>query len=210
VAHPPWKGYHPLAPAGTSGYLRRLVQLGLTSIYDLARQCFGGTIALREHFRCVPDIIDFSNRLSYDGEIRPLRDPASAPRPHVVEYAVDGAAAEGRTPGLLVEPVVARRQLDAEQAAAKPTAAAGRAPAPPKPLTRFHGTVVLDATRVGRNASRIADEVIAHLKGLVGARVTVTLEIEAEIPSGAPDTVVRTVTENARTLGFASQGFEVE
>ena len=75
---------------------------------------------------------------------------------------------------------------------------------------RFHGTVTLDATRVGRDASRIADEVIAHLAGLVGAKVTVTLEIEAEIPSGAPDHVVRTVTENSRTLKFTSQGFEKE
>jgi len=69
---------------------------GLTSIYDLARQCFGGTIALREHFRCVPDIIEFSNRLSYDGEIRPLRNPSSAPRPHVVEYMVAHAGVTGR------------------------------------------------------------------------------------------------------------------
>jgi very-short-patch-repair endonuclease len=69
---------------------------GLTSIYDLARQCFGGTIALREHFRCVPDIIEFSNRLSYQGEIRPLRDPGTAPRPHVIEYVVDAATLPGR------------------------------------------------------------------------------------------------------------------
>jgi len=33
----------------------------------------------------------------------------------------------------------------------------------------------------------IADEVIAHLAGLVGATVTVTLESEAEAPTGAPD-----------------------
>ena len=65
---------------------------GQVSIYDLARQCFGGTIALREHFRCVPDIIEFSNRLSYSGEIRPLRNPGSAPRPHVVEYIVKGGS----------------------------------------------------------------------------------------------------------------------
>ena len=36
------------------------------------------------------------------------------------------------------------------------------------------------------------------------------LEIEAEIPSGAPENVVRTVTENSRTLKFTSQGFEKE
>jgi hypothetical protein len=75
---------------------------------------------------------------------------------------------------------------------------------------RFHATAALDPTRVGRDAGRIADEVIAHLVGLVGAEVTVTLEIEAKIPSGAPDNVVRTVTENSRTLKFISQGFEEE
>jgi hypothetical protein len=75
---------------------------------------------------------------------------------------------------------------------------------------RFHGTVTLDPTRVGRDASRVADEVIAHLSGLVGAKVKVTLEVDAEIPSGAPDHVVRTVTENSRTLKFSSQGFEKE
>ena len=61
---------------------------GTTSIYDLARMCFGGTIALREHFRCVPDIIEFSNQLSYNNEIRPLRNPAAAPKPHVVELRI--------------------------------------------------------------------------------------------------------------------------
>jgi len=50
--------------------------------------------------------------------------------------------------------------------------------------------------------------VIAHLNGLVGAEVCVTLEIEAKIPTGASDQVVRTVTENSRTLKFLSQGFE--
>jgi hypothetical protein len=34
---------------------------GQTSIYDLAETAFGGVVALREHFRCVPEIIQFSN-----------------------------------------------------------------------------------------------------------------------------------------------------
>jgi hypothetical protein len=130
--------------------------------------------------------------------------------------------------GLLVKGEVARAQLDAESipapstvkpdgatfggATSGPTGPEGVAP--PGPVTvqpkRFHGTVTLDTARVGRDASRIAEEVIAHLSSLLGARVTVTLEIEAEIPSGAPDHVVRTVTENSRTLKFTSQGFEVE
>ena len=83
------------------------------------------------------------------------------------------------------------------------------APTATQPV-RFHGTVPLDSTRVGRDASRIADEVISHLAGLVGAKVTVTPEVSAEVPSGAPDRVVRTVTENSRTLKFTNQGFEKE
>ena len=77
-------------------------------------------------------------------------------------------------------------------------------------MRRLLGTVRPDATRVGRDASRIADEVIAHLAGLLGTEVTVTLEIEASIPNGASEQVVRTVTENARTLRFTNQGFEAE
>ena len=107
------------------------------------------------------------------------------------------------------------RLLELQGGAALPPPMPPTPPTPPTPpvapkLTRFHGTVTLDPTRVGRDASRVADEVIAHLSGLVGAKVTVTLEVEADIPSGAPDHVVRTVTENSRTLRFTSQGFEKE
>src|SRR5579863_1777389 len=73
---------------------------------------------------------------------------------------------------------------------------------------RFHGNVVLEPTRVGRDAGRIADEVIAHLAGLVGSDVAVTLEISAVVQGGVPDKVVRTVTENCRTLKFKDHGFE--
>jgi hypothetical protein len=52
--------------------------------------------------------------------------------------------------------------------------------------------------------------VIAHLAGQVGAEVTVMLEIEASLPSGALEQTVRTVTENARTLKFKRHGFETE
>jgi len=132
--------------------------------------------------------------------------------------------------GLLVKPEVARLQLDQELAAA--TTVGGKtvtpepAPAPgkskaggggpigpiaaPKPR-RYHGTVTLDPERVGRDAGRIADEVITHLVGLVGSKVQVTLEIAAEIPDGASDNIVRTVTENSRTLKFSgNSGFETE
>ena len=133
---------------------------------------------------------------------------------------------DASAPGLLVKPAAARQQLDAEVSPAPNGGGNGSggagpggrvvAPDPPPPpvpeklMKRFHGTVDLDATRVGRDASQIADEVIAHLAGLVGANVTVTLEIEAEIPNGAPENVVRTVTENSHTLKFTNQAFERE
>lgn len=79
-----------------------------------------------------------------------------------------------------------------------------------KAPSRHYRSVTLDPTRVGRDASRIADEVISHLAGLVDAKVKVTLEIEAEVPNGAPEHVVRTVTENGRALKFRNQGFETE
>jgi hypothetical protein len=140
--------------------------------------------------------------------------------------------ADADAPGLLVKPEFALKQMEAERpqptTGGLPTGTTGDAegttlpggevgptvipvspPVAAQPK-RFHGTVTLDATRVGHDATRIAEEVIAHLSGLVDAKVTVTLEVEAEIPSGAPDNVVRTVTENSRTLKFTSQGFEKE
>jgi len=42
------------------------------------------------------------------------------------------------------------------------------------------------------------------------ARLDDVLFGNAEIPAGAPDNVVRTVTENSRTLKFGSSGFETE
>ena len=131
------------------------------------------------------------------------------------------AGVSPESPSLLVKPEVARRQLDAEVPATPapvpesqeeelPGTGGTEPPRPPleKKARRFHGAVTLDATRVGRDAGQIADEVISHLSGLVGSEVRVTLEIDAEIPDGAPENVVRTVTENSRTLKFASHGFE--
>jgi very-short-patch-repair endonuclease len=64
---------------------------GRMSIYDLAKESFAGLIRLLEHFRCVPDIIQFSNYLCYEGEIKPLREESSSPvQPHLVPFRVEG------------------------------------------------------------------------------------------------------------------------
>ena len=128
--------------------------------------------------------------------------------------------------GLLVKPDVAQHQMDAENVVDPPPPApddpavprpepnlppiTSPLPPPPAKAKRYHGSVHLDPTRAGRDASQIADEVISHLSGLTGAQVRLTLEIEAEIPDGAPDDVVRIVNENSRTLKFSDSGFEKE
>ena len=138
--------------------------------------------------------------------------------------------------GLVVKPEVARAQVERERivedeagkgsgdgetsdgtgdgdagGTETPTAdGTSQKPKPPAKLTRYHASVTLNSTRVGANAGQIAEEVIAHLVGLEGASVTVTLEIDATIPAGAPDNVVRIVTENGKTLKFASHGFDRE
>jgi hypothetical protein len=81
---------------------------------------------------------------------------------------------------------------------------------PPQPPNLFIGSVRLDGMRIGRDAGRVAEEVIQHLSTLPGAEVEVTLEIRIRVPDGVKDDVVRTVTENANTLKFASKGFERE
>ena len=96
----------------------------------------------------------------------------------------------------------------------KPMRNGGKQPAEvmvPRParLTRFHGSAALDPTRVGRDAGRIADEVISHLAGLPGSvKASVTLEINIEVPDGIPEDKVRIVSENCNTLKFKGHGFE--
>ena len=61
-----------------------------TSLYDIAAQVYQ-PLMLREHFRCVPDIIGYSNMLSYRGKIKPLREAGSSPfKTAIVPFRVAG------------------------------------------------------------------------------------------------------------------------
>jgi hypothetical protein len=134
--------------------------------------------------------------------------------------AGQGVMVSAEDAGLIVKPEVARRQLDAEvlQPGKDPkdsgaeTTSAPDSPEPPvsRIARRFHGTVSLNPKRVGLDASRIAEEVVAHLAVQPGAEVSVTLEISAQLPNGANEQTVRVVTENSRTLKFTSHEFEKE
>jgi hypothetical protein len=131
------------------------------------------------------------------------------------------------SPAVLVKSDVARKQMAADAVVEAPSGAAPAGPvgasptgtgaqpgAPTAPaakiLRRFHGSVQLDPGRVGRDAGRIAEEVLSHLTGLVGARARVTLEINVEVPDGIPEDKVRIVNENANALRFEGHNFEEE
>ncbi|MBC2581865.1 AAA domain-containing protein [Clostridium sp. DJ247] len=63
-----------------------------TSLYHTALRVFPSRLVLKEHFRCAPDIIEFSNNLCYSKEIIPLRCPESKEifAPPVLAIKVDG------------------------------------------------------------------------------------------------------------------------
>lgn len=69
------------------------------SLYDTSLRIFPGQqIMLKEHFRCVPEIIDFNNREFYGGMIEPLRVPTSDRLlPAVAAVRVEGYRTEGTT-----------------------------------------------------------------------------------------------------------------
>ncbi len=68
------------------------------SIYDLASVVFASnSVMLKEHFRCVPAIIEFSNREFYQNDIVPLRIPHASERldPPLIDVYVRGGFRKG-------------------------------------------------------------------------------------------------------------------
>jgi len=70
-----------------------------TSIFDIAMQMYPKShLMLREHFRCVEPIIQFSTRF-YNGRLTPIRVPRPSERfdPPLVDVFVKGAKRKGKT-----------------------------------------------------------------------------------------------------------------
>ena len=129
--------------------------------------------------------------------------------------------------GLLIKPQIATPQIAEEQKRDQrdshaenghreagerekietPAGDGSKQPEPPR-ARRYHGSVSLDPVRLGRDVAAIADEIVQHLAKQPGAKLEVTLEIQAQLPNGAPDDLLRTVSENCRTLKFTTFDFE--
>ncbi|MEH2936530.1 DUF499 domain-containing protein [Acutalibacter sp. JLR.KK004] len=88
----------------------------------------------------------------------------------------------------------------------------GPVEAPPVPAQpknkRFYMSASLDTTRIGRDVQRLVEEIITHLTSAEGTQVEVSLEVNVQAPDGLSQQIVRTVSENCRTLHVDDFGFE--
>jgi hypothetical protein len=72
----------------------------------------------------------------------------------------------------------------------------------------FYGSAEVNAATAKMRLVQIAEEIIAVLASDPNAKVTVSVEINAEYPSGASDQIKRAVSENAGSLGFKTKTWE--
>lgn len=68
--------------------------------------------------------------------------------------------------------------------------------------TRFIGTVMISPDRPARDMHQIVEGIVEQLTTLPRSDVSLKLEIDAEVPGGLDRAKVRTILENANTLGF--------
>ncbi|WP_309486365.1 AAA domain-containing protein [Streptomyces griseoaurantiacus] len=85
-----------------------------SSFFDLteALSAGRGTLMLKEHFRCMPEIISFSNDLCYNGRLQPLRQYGADRLPPVRAVHVENGEALGAN-DRLVNPAEAEALVDA-------------------------------------------------------------------------------------------------
>ncbi|MCL2099476.1 MAG: hypothetical protein FWH24_03440, partial [Oscillospiraceae bacterium] len=80
-------------------------------------------------------------------------------------------------------------------------------PEPPK-NKRFFMSAELDVTRINRDVQKYVEEIIQHLTSVDGAKVKISIEVEAESADGFTQQTVRTISENCQTLKIRDSGFE--
>lgn len=82
------------------------------------------------------------------------------------------------------------------------------APSVERKPTRFTGAVMISPERPARDIHQIVEAIVEQLTTLPGSEVKLRLEIDAEVPSGLDRAKVRTLIENANTLGFMEKSVE--
>jgi hypothetical protein len=74
--------------------------------------------------------------------------------------------------------------------------------------TRSRNSLLIESATAAVRLVQIAEEAITLLAADPDAAVRVTVEVAAEFPSGAGDSLRRAVSENAASLGFTTKEWE--
>ena len=211
------------------GPLASLWEPGRVSVGELweARARYPYLPRLRDRLVLQRAVQDGPAGFAWSEEGFALAEGYDARRERYLGLVVGPGRSSGTSPStLLVRPEVAMAQLRADEEATGQPAADGTTTGPPSARPsptatvaapaagparprRFHGSIVLRSERLSLEFGRVVQEVVQHLTDSA-ANVSVTVEVAADTQAGFDDAVVRTVTENARTLHFTEQGFEEE
>jgi len=68
--------------------------------------------------------------------------------------------------------------------------------------------VMISPDRPARDMHQIVEAIVEQLTTISGSEVTLKLEIDADVPSGLDRAKVRTLIENATTLGFIDKSIK--
>jgi uncharacterized protein len=72
----------------------------------------------------------------------------------------------------------------------------------------FYGSVDVNPTTAKMRLVQLAEEIISNLVADPQAELKITVEINAEFPDGASDQIKRSISENAKHLGFKTSTWE--
>lgn len=72
----------------------------------------------------------------------------------------------------------------------------------------YYGSVVIKPSTAKMQMIQVAEEIIAQLQSDPNAYMNISIEINVDFPQGASDQLKRTVSENARSLGFQSSEWD--
>lgn len=130
-----------------------------------------------------PHIVIDSDSVIIKPDVAETHRPAPA--------STDGSAPGGESDGSTSAPTAGEGATDGAE-----TAETEKLP------TRFIGTVMISSDRPARDIHQIVEAIVEQLTTIPGSDVSLKLEIDAEVSSGLDRSKVRTLLENATTLGF--------
>lgn len=82
-----------------------------------------------------------------------------------------------------------------------------RPPVVEKLLTRYFGSVTINPQTMASSVAEVQQHVLMHLQALYGAKVTISVEIEASYPEGFPVEVQEKVRKGSADLKFEQSDF---